>query len=342
MSVRIDHRRSLVVQPLVAPSAPVDTYVRFGASTETSAAWDGEAPIVLSVDVEDYYQVAAFSRQVRRADWEWYPPRIERNVERLLELFGQWKVRATFFVLGWEARQRPQLVRAIAEHGHEVACHSMWHREIYSLSPQEFLADTREAKATIEDAIGREVVGYRAPSFSLRLDSLWALPLLVQLGFRYDSSIFPVRHPNYGIPGAAPAPSRLGFAGQTLWELPPATAAVGRHRIAVAGGAYLRHLPFPLLRWGIRRLTRVERQPAMLYLHPWEIDPWQPRLRASWLTRLRHYGGLAQTETRLEQLVAGRFVLTAGQLIERLERRLEPAMRCERNSSVADMQGAVG
>jgi polysaccharide deacetylase family protein (PEP-CTERM system associated) len=272
------------------------------------------APAVLTIDLEDYYQVSAFNGVVRPEDWSWYPSRVERNVERLLDLLDEYGVKATWFTLGWEATRRGSMVRKVAERGHEVACHSYWHREIWRLAHDEFARDTRDAKQAVEDAAGVAVRGYRAPSFSIRQDSLWALPLLAEAGFTYDSSIFPVYHPSYGIPKAPHQPYVVETRYGSLVELPPATTSLFGKRVAVAGGAYLRHFPMGLIEHSLKRLTQSEVLPAVLYLHPWEIDPWQPRLKVSMLSRVRHYRGLAKTEKRLRRLLGSMQFVTAGEL----------------------------
>lgn len=285
-----------------------------------------QAPALSTIDVEDYYQVAAFRRVVRREDWDWYPSRVERNVERLLDLLDeQGGVKATWFVLGWEAERRPAMIRAIAERGHEIACHSHWHREVFSLTPEQFREDTLVAKRAIERACGQSIVGYRAPSFSLTRDSLWALEILAELGFRYDSSIFPVLHPRYGIPGAAAWPHQLRAGKDLIWELPPATAPMFGRRWAVAGGGYLRHLPFAAIHAGLKILTRREKLPGVLYVHPWEIDPRQPRLAGGAITRRRHYHNLSRTESRLSRLLKEFPFWTCSRLVEALESEPEAA-----------------
>ncbi|MFN7964263.1 MAG: XrtA system polysaccharide deacetylase [Acidobacteriota bacterium] len=272
------------------------------------------APAVLTIDLEDYYQVSAFKGTVRPEDWSWYPSRVERNVERLLDMLDEYGVKATWFTLGWEASRRGAMVRKVVERGHEVACHSYWHREVWRLAPDEFAKDTRDAKQAVEDAAGVAVTGYRAPSFSIRNDSLWALSVLAEAGFTYDSSIFPVYHPNYGIPKAPHRPYVIETRQGSLVELPPATAPLFGRRMAVAGGAYMRHFPISVIERSLRGLTRREQLPAIIYLHPWEIDPRQPRLKVSLATRLRHYRGLSKMEKRLRRLLGSMEFVTAGEL----------------------------
>jgi len=258
---------------------------------------------ILSVDVEDYFHVEAFADVVDRAQWDSFRPRVEANARRLLELLEEQGVQATFFILGWVAERYPALVREIVARGHEPACHSYWHRRVYRLSVEEFREDCRSAKQAIEQAAGRPVFGYRAPSFSITGDSLWALEVLAELGFTYDSSIFPIRHDVYGIPGAPRFPFRLTTAAGTLLEYPISTfRLVGRHNFPVGGGGYLRILPFWYTRLGIQRLWS-EGLPLIVYLHPWEIDPDQPRLEGRLTSRLRHYTNLSRTVPRLQGLL---------------------------------------
>jgi polysaccharide deacetylase family protein (PEP-CTERM system associated) len=257
----------------------------------------------MTVDVEDYFHVSVFERTVARATWESLESRVVTNTERLLDLFDEHAVRGTFFVLGWVAERHPALVRTIAGRGHELASHGYAHRLVYDQTPEIFRDDVRKAKAIIEDASGRRVNGYRAPSFSVTKQSLWALDVLLEEGYRYDASIFPVRHDRYGIPDAHRWPHAMTRAGGSLFEVPGSTVRLGGHNLPVAGGGYFRILPYAWTRWGIRRVNRVEGQPAVFYLHPWEIDPRQPRLPASVLGRFRHYRNLHRTEARLRSLM---------------------------------------
>ncbi len=263
------------------------------------------------MDVEDYFQVSAFEQVVDRGHWGDFDRRVVANTGRLLDLFAEFDVRATFFVLGWIAEREPALVRRIAAAGHEIASHGYWHRLVYEQTPQEFRDDVRSAKACLEALSGQPVLGYRAPSFSITEKSLWALDVLAEEGFAYDASIFPVHHDRYGIPsaprhaffcdGSHPA---FGCAtSQQLAEIPASTVRLGWLNVPVAGGGYFRLLPYAWTRWGIRRVNRVERKPVVFYLHPWEIDPNQPRMSAPALTRFRHYGNLRHTERRLRKLL---------------------------------------
>jgi polysaccharide deacetylase family protein (PEP-CTERM system associated) len=259
----------------------------------------------LSVDVEDYFHVEAFAPLVSRAQWPSFPSRVRQNTERVLRLLERHRCRATFFILGWVAEREPALVREIAQAGHELACHSQLHRRVYTLTPEEFREDVKRARAAIEDAAGAAVAGFRAPTFSITRRSLWALEILAELGFQYDSSIFPVRHDLYGMPDAPRGLHQRRLpSGRSIWEFPPATVRLAGQNLPVAGGGYLRLLPMVYTRWGIGRIHR-ERRPVMVYFHPWELDPGQPRLQAGWKSRLRHYTGLRHTESRLDQLLAG-------------------------------------
>ncbi len=271
---------------------------------------------VLTIDVEEYFHVSAFEQVIRPAEWPACESRVEGSVDRILELLEGGQVRATFFVLGWVAAHSPGLVRRIARAGHEIGCHSFAHRLIYSQERAEFAEDVRRAKATIENAAGQPVRGYRAPSFSVVERTLWALDVLVEQGFEYDSSIFPIRHDRYGIPTAPRGPHRRRTpGGATIWELPLATVRCLGATLPVAGGGYLRHLPRWFIHWGIKRLNRVDRLPAVIYLHPWEFDRNQPRQAVGLLTAWRHYGNLERTEERFVDLLRTFTFGTAGALV---------------------------
>jgi polysaccharide deacetylase family protein (PEP-CTERM system associated) len=259
---------------------------------------------ILSVDVEDYFQVQAFAGSVDRRAWSTYPSRVVRNTERLLDLFDELNLTATFFILGWVARRYPSLVRTIVARGHEPACHSYWHRLIFNLTPDEFREDTQRAKDVIEQAGGVEIHGYRAPSFSITERSLWAFDVLAELGFLYDSSVFPVRHDLYGIKDASRTPVSVKTPSGSLLEFPLATFRYKRFpNFPVAGGGYLRMLPFWYTRAGVESAWR-EGLPVVSYVHPWELDPDQPRLNVPLKSRLRHYTGLKRTEAHLRKLLS--------------------------------------
>ena len=257
----------------------------------------------MTVDVEDYFQVSAFDAVVPRTDWDRLESRVEANTDRLLQTFDDARVTATFFVLGWVAERFPALVKRIAAARHEVGSHGYAHRLIYDQTQDAFRDDVRRAKGTLEALTGRLVEGYRAPSFSITSRSLWALDVLLGEGHRYDASIFPIRHDRYGIPGAPRHPHVLQRERGSLIEAPGSTVRVGGMNLPVAGGGYFRILPYAWTRWGIGRLNASEHRPAIFYLHPWEIDPAQPRLSAGWLSRFRHYRNLDKTECRLRRLL---------------------------------------
>jgi len=259
----------------------------------------------LTIDVEDYYHVSAFEKVVRIEHWEQYESRVEKNTDRVLAMLDDMHVKATFFILGWVAQRHPQLVRRIVSAQHEVACHGYTHRRIHMLTPEEFRHEIRQAKGVIEDAGGVPVLGYRAPSYSVTTRTLWALNILAEEGFKYDSSIFPVRHDLYGIPGYERFAHVLyGQGTQPIVELPLSTARMLGINIPVAGGGYLRLLPYALTHLGIRRINHKEQQPAIIYFHPWEIDPEQPRIQAGWKSRFRHYTNLSRMEAKLRKLLS--------------------------------------
>jgi polysaccharide deacetylase family protein (PEP-CTERM system associated) len=257
----------------------------------------------MSVDVEDYFQVSAFEKAVSRASWDTWESRVVGNTERLLELFEQARVKATFFILGWVADRHPALVNKIAAAGHEVASHGYHHQLVYALTPRQFREDVRSAKAALESATGSSVVGFRAPSFSLVPSALWAIDILIEEGHLYDASVFPIRHGRYGNPDAPRHIHSIERTAGTLLEMPLATVRIGRMNFPVSGGGYFRILPYAWTRWGIRHLNLVDRQPALFYIHPWEIDPDQPRIPVGLSTRLRHYTGLKATFRRLAALL---------------------------------------
>jgi polysaccharide deacetylase family protein (PEP-CTERM system associated) len=257
----------------------------------------------MTVDVEDYFHVSAFDRTVSRASWDQLESRVVANTVRLLELFSRANVRATFFVLGWVAERHPDIVRSIADAGHEVGSHGFGHRLVYTQSPSEFREDLRRSRTAITNAAAVPVEGYRAPSFSITEQSLWALDVIREEGFIYDASVFPIRHDRYGLPSAPRYFHAIEAKAGTLWEAPGSTIRVAGTNLPIAGGGYFRLLPYGWTRWGINRLNRDDGKPAVFYLHPWEIDPEQPRLPASWFNRFRHYTNLEQTEVRLERLL---------------------------------------
>jgi polysaccharide deacetylase family protein (PEP-CTERM system associated) len=276
----------------------------------------------LTVDVEDYFHVSAFAAHVPRSEWGSYESRVCRNTERLLNLFEHVGVHATFFVLGWVAKRFPQLVREIQRAGHELASHSYEHGLVYDMTPEAFVADLRRARSVIEDAAGVRINGYRAPSFSITSSSLWALDLLVSEGYTYDASIYPIRHDRYGIPDWPRHIQRVQRPGGVLWEIPGSTVRRAGVNLPVGGGGYFRLLPYAWTRAGFRTVNETERRPAMFYLHPWEIDPDQPRIKAGAVSRMRHYYNLGQTESRLRRLLSEfRFAPVARVLDEALHKK---------------------
>ncbi len=268
-----------------------------------AAAPDHPVVNAMSVDVEDYFHANALASVVPRADWDRMESRVVANTRRLLDLFDAAGVRSTFFVLGWVAERHPALVTEIAGRGHEIASHGYAHELIYTQTPEVFRQDIRRARALLEDITGTRVSGYRAPSYSITNQSLWALDVLIEEGHEYDSSIFPIRHDRYGIPGSPRHPYVITRNAGTILEVPPSTVRWGATNLPIAGGGYFRLLPYWWTRRGIAQLNRRERRPAIFYLHPWEIDPGQPRLAAGTVSRFRHYRNLDKTETRLKQLL---------------------------------------
>jgi polysaccharide deacetylase family protein (PEP-CTERM system associated) len=257
---------------------------------------------VISVDVEDYFHAEAMAPVVERSQWDKYACRVEGNTQRLLDLFASHQIQATFFVVGWVAERYPSLVREIVAAGHELACHSYWHRLIYKLNPKDFREDTQRAKDVIQQIAGQAIYGYRAPTYSIVASSLWALQILVELGFTYDSSIFPIQHDRYGIPSAPRAPFRIKTPAGPLMEYPLTTFRIWKHSMPVAGGGYLRLLPMWYTWFGISR-ARQEGLPIIAYVHPWEIDPDQPRLPGTLTSRLRHYTNLSKTYARMSDML---------------------------------------
>ena len=256
-----------------------------------------------SVDVEDYFHVSAYAGVIQRSEWNGLPSRVARNNQRLLSLLDEVGVKGTFFILGWVAEHYPDVVREIASAGHEVACHGLTHDLVYRQSRETFLEETRRAKNLIEDVAGTAVTGYRAASFSITRASLWALDCLSELGFEYDSSIFPVRHDRYGIPAAPRYPFRYeGESGSTLVEFPMPCVKFGGWRMPVGGGGYFRIYPYALTRALLKRINDKEQRPFMFYSHPWEVDPDQPMFDAGRLSNIRHRTNLDKAESRLRRL----------------------------------------
>ena len=262
---------------------------------------EGAIVNALSIDVEDYFHVSAFSAHIPRESWDGMPCRVERNIDRILELLADAEVQATFFTLGWVAERYPELIRRIVDAGHELASHGYEHRRVTDQGYGEFLADIRLAKAVLEDTSGCRINGYRAPSFSIGPGVEWAFQCIADAGYRYSSSIYPIRHDHYGAPGAHRFAHET-FAG--LIEVPIATVRLLRLNWPAGGGGYFRLLPYRISRWSLRRINSADRRPAMFYFHPWELDPDQPRVQGPGpKARFRHYLNLRHMDSRLRRLV---------------------------------------
>jgi polysaccharide deacetylase family protein (PEP-CTERM system associated) len=258
----------------------------------------------LTFDIEEYFHAEAFARVLRPEEWPSLTSRVVPTTERLLDILDYADAHATFFVLGWVAERYPALVKDIAARGHEIACHGYGHQMIQRQSRLEFAKDVQRAKTAIEDAAGVSVVGFRAPTFSVTRETLWSLEVLWESGFLYDSSIFPITHDRYGIPDAPRFPYRVPIMnGHDLAEFPLSTISVLGRRLPVAGGGYFRLLPYSATRRAIRHLNKQEHQPAIVYLHPWEIDAHQPRIRVGWITKARHSIRTGSTEGKLHCLL---------------------------------------
>ncbi len=273
----------------------------------------------LSIDVEDYFHVTAFERSIRRDDWGSCPLRVVQNTERILDMLDAHHTKATFFILGWVAERCAALVRDVQQRGHEIACHGYGHELVYRIGPKAFRDDIRRSKAILEDICGLPVLGYRAPSYSITRDSLWAFDILVEEGFHYDSSIFPIYHDIYGMPDASRFPHEVAVPAGTLKEFPMTTLELKfgslRYRLPVAGGGYLRLFPVRFIRKAISFINDREEQPVVIYVHPWEVDPDQPRIKASPKSRFRHYLNLDKTEEKVGYLLRTLQFSTMGQIL---------------------------
>jgi polysaccharide deacetylase family protein (PEP-CTERM system associated) len=261
------------------------------------------APHFFSIDVEEYFHVSAFEGLVRRDRWHTYPSRLASQLDVLIDLLARHEATATCFTLGWIARHHPRLVRRLADAGHEIASHGTWHERLTTMTPRRFRNDVRTARTALEDACGRRVYGYRAPSFSLVRGGEWAFDVLLEEGHTYDSSLFPIRRPGYGYPGTPALPHDIRRESGVLREYPLATLSVAGVGIPAAGGGYLRHLPFAVTQTAFRRATAVGHS-AMFYIHPWELDTSQPRMPVGWLAQRRHYHGLERTWGRIDALLS--------------------------------------
>lgn len=257
----------------------------------------------MSVDVEEYFQVGAFENCIRRQDWPRLTSCVERQTRLVLNLFDRTNVSATFFILGWVGERHPELIREIAAAGHEIASHGSDHQRVHTMEPEAFRQDVRDSRRLLEDITGQSVVGYRAPSFSIGAQNLWALDILAEEGYSYSSSIYPVHHDHYGMPEAPRAPFHP-VEGASFVEFPASTVSFFGRNVPCSGGGYFRLMPYGLSRRLIARLNRTEERPAIFYFHPWEIDPEQPRVKGAPIkSRLRHYTNLGVMEAKLEALL---------------------------------------
>jgi polysaccharide deacetylase family protein (PEP-CTERM system associated) len=255
-----------------------------------------------TVDVEEYFQVAAMEPHVDRSAWDGIPPRVEIGTRYLLSLLNAASSTGTFFTLGWIAKKHPRLVREITEAGHEMASHGWGHERVTTLTPGQFRDSVRDSKAILEDVTGRRVRGYRAPSFSIVRGGEWALDILLEEGYEYDSSLFPIFRAGYGYRGGSQDPYEIRRRSGVLKEFPPATLGWGKLLVPAGGGGYFRLLPYRLARMALESSAR-RGIPGTFYIHPWELDPGQPRINVPWKTRIRHYGGLGRTLPRLRTLL---------------------------------------
>ncbi|MDO6524817.1 DUF3473 domain-containing protein [Motilimonas sp. 1_MG-2023] len=262
---------------------------------------DSSLASAMTVDLEDYFQVSAFEGCSNRADWQRFECRIEANTDRLLTLFERYQVKSTFFILGWIAERYPDVVQAIAKSGHEIASHGYDHQRVNTLTEQEFVSDVVRSKHLLEDISGQEVKGYRAPSFSFNQQTPWAYKVLAKAGYRYSSSVYPVKHDHYG----SPLLPRFAFlAHPALLEIPISTLQIAGKNFPIGGGGYFRLYPEMLMHWALRQFHRQEQHPYIFYIHPWELDPEQPRpFQISRKTKFRHYLNLEKTQPRMERLL---------------------------------------
>lgn len=268
-----------------------------------------------TVDVEEYFHPTEVQVDAPTTSWRAFPSRLQDQIDRILDLFHAHEVSATFFILGWIAKRHPHIVRLIASNGHEIGCHSNTHRLVYNLSPAQFREDTNTAVAAIEDACGVTPRCYRAPSYSITDRCFWAFDVLAECGFSHDSSVYPICHDRYGIPGFSRHATVVHTQSGPIQEIPPATVRLSETNIApIGGGAYLRLLPYSYTAAGIRRVNEVERKPVCMYLHPWEIDPKQPRIAKGFLSRLRTYTGLSSVEPKLKRLLTDFRFRTMGEI----------------------------
>jgi polysaccharide deacetylase family protein (PEP-CTERM system associated) len=274
----------------------------------------------ITVDVEDYYQVSAFTKQVNKEQWESFESRVYGNTHRILEIFDKKRIKGTFFVLGWIAERNQRLIKEIADLGHEIACHGYSHDLVYNQTPEQFQEETERSKKIIEDIVGTKVKGYRAASYSITSKSIWALDILSECGFTYDSSIFPIMHDRYGMPGAKTKPHLYKTdKGNRIVEYPLSTVGINKRRFPVSGGGYFRLFPYWLTKVGLRRVNEYDKMPFIFYMHPWEIDEGQPRIKSSRLSEFRHYNNIDKFEARLLRLIDDFEFSTVSDVLQRLD-----------------------
>ena len=262
----------------------------------------------LTIDLEDYFQVEAFASRINYNDWDNYPCHIEKNTKKILDILDFYQIKATFFCLGWIAKRYPLLIKTIAQKGHEIASHGYAHKPIYKQSPKEFREDIKRTKNILEDIIGKPVFGYRAPTYSITQKTLWALEILAEEGYKYDSSIFPIKHDLYGIPNAPRFPFVITFQRsnvQTFFEFPLTTLRILNINIPIAGGGYFRLFPYVFIKNALKYINIKEKKPFIFYLHPWELDPNQPRINhIPWRSRFRHYVNLNKAERKFKKILS--------------------------------------
>lgn len=256
----------------------------------------------LTVDVEDYFQVENFTRVISFSDWDKYESRVVKNTEKVLKILDDSGTKATFFVLGWVAEHFPELVKKIHQAGHEIASHGYAHKLIFTQTPEKFRTDLRRAKNILEDIIQKSILGYRAPTYSITHRSLWALDILAEEGFKYDSSIFPIHHDKGGIPDAKQYPYHVQNSNGGIWEFPLSTVRILGQNVPFSGGGYFRFFPYRFVKWAIKSINKTG-YPAILFIHPWELDPEQPRINVNMVSRFRHYVNLSKTEGKLIRLL---------------------------------------
>ena len=302
------------------PSRPDKVVMTPSATESSAAATESDQPITcLTVDVEEYFHAEAFAGCLRPADWDHCERRAAPFLERIAELLARYRAPATFFVLGWMAERIAPLLRGLLAAGHEIACHGDGHAHLSRMTQQGLRDDLRRASARIEDAVGVTPVGYRAPTFSVTRKTAWALDVVIEHGFRYDASIFPIRHDRYGVPDAPTKPHRaIGPAGHKILEIPPLTMRLWGANLPVGGGGYLRLLPIRALDFALKKAQSRD-QIAMIYLHPWELDPSQPNLPLKLLSRWRHRVGLSRTESKLSWLLKRHKMTSVSQLIDYID-----------------------